>query len=122
MTLAGTSTHPADSPEARRYNRVRRWLGLADFVVGAAFLIVLLVSGWSGWLRDLALRRGFQNYTLSVFIYLFLLLFISKLLTFGLDYYGFRLESRFQLSTQKFRSWLWDEASGTKPRVFLLGW
>ena len=116
MTLAGTSTHPADSPEARRYNRVRRWLGLADFAVGAAFLIVLLVSGWSGWLRDLALRRGFQNYTLSVFIYLFLLLFISKLLTFGLDYYGFRLESRFQLSTQKFRSWLWDEAKG-----FLVG-
>ena len=24
----------ADSPEARRYNRIRRWLGIADFVVG----------------------------------------------------------------------------------------
>ena len=35
---------------------------------------------------------------------------------FGLDYYGFRLERRFQLSTQKFRSWLWDETKG-----FLVG-
>ena len=74
------------------------------------------VTGWTGWLRDLALRRGFQNYTLAVFLYLFFLLLISKVLGFGLDYYGFRLERKFQLSTQKLRSWLWDEAKG-----FLLG-
>ena len=117
MTFAGTpSSDPVDSPEARRYNRIHRWLGIADFVIGAAFLIVLLLTGWSGWLRDLAWRRGFQNYTLAVFLYLFFLLLISKVLGFGLDYYGFRLERRFQLSTQKFRSWLWDEAKG-----FLVG-
>jgi STE24 endopeptidase len=107
---------PADSPEARRYNRIHRWLGLADLIIGSAFLIVLMLTGWSGWLRDLALRRGFQNYSLAVFIYLFFLLLISKVLSFGLDYYGFRLERKFQLSTQKFRAWLWDEAKG-----FLLG-
>jgi STE24 endopeptidase len=107
---------PADSPEARRYNRIRRWLGIADFVIGFVFLLVLLVTGWSGWLRDLAYRMGFQNYSLAVFIYLFLLLVISKALGIGLDVYAFRLERRFKLSTQKFRSWLWDEAKG-----FLLG-
>jgi STE24 endopeptidase len=117
MTLAGNpSSDSVDSPEARRYNRIHRWLGIADFVIGAAFLIVLLITGWSSWLRDLALRRGFQNYTLAVFLYLFFLLLIGKGLGFGLDYYGFRLERRFQLSTQKFRSWLWDEAKG-----FLVG-
>ena len=26
-----------DSPEARRYNSIRRWLGIADFLVGLAF-------------------------------------------------------------------------------------
>jgi STE24 endopeptidase len=104
-----------DSPEARRYNRIKRWLGIADFVVGFAFLIVLLVTGWSGWLRDLAYRT-FQNYSLALFIYLLLLLVIGKALGFGLDYYGFRLERRFKLSTQKFRSWIWDEAKG-----FLVG-
>jgi len=106
----------ADSPEARRYNKIHRWLGFADFIISAVFLVLLLITGWTGWLRDLALRRGFQNYTLAVFIYLFFLLLISKVLTFGLDYYGLRLEQKFQLSTQKFRSWMWDEAKG-----FLVG-
>jgi STE24 endopeptidase len=105
-----------DSPEARRYNRLQRRLSVADFVIGGAFLVALMVTGWSGWLRDLALRRGFQNYTLSRFIYLFFLLLLGKALGFGLDYYGFRLERKFQLSNQSVRSWLWDEAKG-----FLVG-
>src|SRR5271165_6038412 len=99
----------ADSPEALRYNRIRRWLGIADFVIGFAFLIVLLVTGWSGWLRDLAYRIGFQNYTLAVFIYLLLLLVISKVLGIGLDYYGFWIERSYKLSNQRIRSWLLDE-------------
>jgi len=107
---------PTDSPEARGYNRTRRWLGIADFAVGFVFLVVLLLTGWSGWLRDLAYRLGAQNYSLSVFMYLVLLLVISKALGIGLDYYGFRLERRFKLSTQRFRSWVWDEVKG-----FLVG-
>jgi STE24 endopeptidase len=110
------SANPAlasnDSPEARRYNSVKRWLGVADFVLGVAFLVVLLVTGWSGWLRDLAYRLGFQNYTLSVFFYLLLLLIIGKALGAGLDYYGFRIERKFQLTTQPLRSWIWDEVKG----------
>src|ERR1700734_1473775 len=121
MNFAENATSTSDSPEARRYNRIRRWLGIADFVVGAAFMVVLLVTGWTGWLRDLALRRGFQNYTLAVFIYLFFLLLISKALGFGLDYYGFRLERKFQLSTQKLRSWIWDEAKGFLVGLVLAG-
>ena len=57
-----------DSPEARRYNRIRRWLGVADFAVGLVFLIVLLATGWSESLRDLAYRMGFQIYSLSLFM------------------------------------------------------
>jgi STE24 endopeptidase len=106
----------ADSPEARRYNRIRRWLGIADFVVGFVFLIVLLVTGWSRWLHDVPYRLGLQSYSLSLFVYLVLLLLISKALGIGLDYYGFLLERRFNLSTQKFSSWIWDEAKG-----FLVG-
>jgi len=101
-----------DSPEARRYNLIRRWLGITDFAVGFVFLIVLLVTRWSDSLRDLAYRMGFQNYSLSLFMYLLLILAISKALGIGLEYYGFRLERRFKLSTQRFRSWLWDETKG----------
>jgi STE24 endopeptidase len=106
----------ADSPEARRYNRIRRWLGIADFVVGFVFLVVLLVTGWSGALRDLALKWGLRNYSVAVFLYVLLLLVISKIFSIGLDYYEFRLERRFELSTQRFRAWIWDEAKG-----FLVG-
>src|SRR5256885_1260266 len=104
-----------DSPEARRYNRIRRWLGVTDFIVGLVFLIALLVTGWTGTLRDFALR-GSENYSLALFLYLLLLLVISKALGIGLDYYGFRLERKFKLSNQRFRSWLWDETKG-----FLVG-
>src|SRR5271169_1803861 len=106
----------ADSPEARRYNRIRRWLGIADFALGFVFLVVLLVTGWSGWLRDLAIKLVGQHYSLNLFLYLLLLLVISKALGLGLDYYGFLLERRFKLSTQRFRSWAWDEVKG-----FLVG-
>lgn len=106
----------ADSPEAHRYNQIRRWLSVADFVVGFVFLIVLLLTRWSGSLRDLAYHWGSQNYSLSLFIYLVLLLGISKAIGLGLDYYGFRLERRFRLSNQKFGAWLWDEIKG-----FLVG-
>ena len=106
----------ADTPEARRYNRIHRWIEFSDFALGLAFLLVLLLSGWNAVLRDWAYRAAFQNYTLAVFIYVFLLLLGGKLLSIGLDYYGLRLERRFQLTTQKTRSWLWDETKG-----FLVG-
>jgi STE24 endopeptidase len=107
MTLAGSpASTPDDSPEARRYNRIHRWLGVADFAIGSAFLILLLITGWTEWLRDFALREGFRSYTLAVFVYLFLLLLISKMLSLGFDYYGFRLVRKFQLSTQRLRWWI----------------
>jgi STE24 endopeptidase len=111
-----TPSTPEDSPETRRYNRIRRWIGIADFAVGLVMLVVLLATGWSGTLRDTALRAAFHNYSLAVFLYLGMLMVLGKLLGFGLDFYSFRLEHRFQLSNQRLRSWLWDETKG-----FLLG-
>jgi hypothetical protein len=116
--MTSLEAHPRaadDSPEARRYNRIHRWLRNRGFCDRHAFLVLLMVTGWSGWLRDLALRRGFQNYTLALFLYLFFLLLISKVLGLGLDYYGFRLERSFNFP-RKVRSWMWDEAKG-----FLVG-
>jgi len=107
---------PADTPEARRYNRIRRWLGIADVVLGLALLVVLLASGWNSTLRDLAYQASYQTYTLAVFLYVLMLLLIQKILGAGLDYYSFRLEHRFNLSNQKLRSWIWDETKG-----FLVG-
>src|SRR6202521_2723362 len=99
----------ADSPESRRYNRIKRWLDLGDFVIGLGLLVVLLATGWTGTLRDLAERGASQNYPFAVFLYVLMLMLISKVLGLPLEYYGFRLEHRYNLSNQRLRSWLWDE-------------
>lgn len=112
MGVATTLPLPADTPEARRYNRIRRWLSIADYLLGFALLLLLLASGWSADLRDFAYRAAGQSYALAVFLYVVSLLVLSKLLGAGLDYYGFRLEHRYQLSNQRFGSWLWDEFKG----------
>ena len=117
MYFAATTTSlPADSPEARRYNRIHRWLGISDFVLGLVLLLVLLLTGWTGTLRDLAYRGAWQNYPLAVFLYVIMLMLIGKLLGSGLDYYSFRLEHRFHLSNQRLRAWVWDQA-----KAFLVG-
>src|SRR5271166_2605394 len=102
----------ADSPESRRYNRIKRWLGVADFALGFGLLVVLLATGWTGTLRDLAERGASQNYPFAVFLYVLMLILISRVVGTPLDYYGFRLEHRYNLSNQRFRSWLWDECKG----------
>ena len=48
----------ADTPEARRYNRIKRWLGMADAVIGFALLVVLLTTGWTARLRDWSYHLG----------------------------------------------------------------
>jgi Zn-dependent protease with chaperone function len=103
---------PPDSAEARRYNRIRRWLGIAEFSLSLALLVVLVITGWTNWLRDLAMTVAFQIYALAVFLYTVMLVVIGKILGLGMDYYSFRLEHRYQLSNQKLRGWIWDEAKG----------
>jgi STE24 endopeptidase len=112
MAIACRWAASKDTPEARRYNRIRRWLSVSDFILGLVMLIVLLATGWTGTLRDFAYRASGQTYALAVFFYVVMLLILSKLLGAGLDYYSFRLEHRFHLSNQKFGSWLWDEFKG----------
>ena len=115
-TAVATVPNSTDSPETRRYNRIRRWLGVADFVLGLTLLVVLLATGWNGTLRDLAMHGAYEHYTFAVFLYVLMLMLIGKLLGLGLDYYGFRLEHRYNLSNQRLRAWIWDETKG-----FLVG-
>jgi len=110
-----------DSPEARRYNRIRRWLGVADFILGLVLMVALLATGWTGTLRDIAYKATFQHYSLAVFLYVLMLLLIGKILGLGLDYYSFRLEHRYQLSNLRFRAWVRDEIKGFLVEMVLAG-
>jgi len=117
--MAASSTLPSsDSPEVRKYNRIRRWLGIFEFVLALVFLLVLLATGWTGWLRDVAYK--FNHYVLAVFLYTVMLMTISKILGLGMEYYSFRLEHRYKLSNQKFRGWAWDEVKGFLVSTLLI--
>lgn len=105
-----TNLQPADSPEVRRYNRIHRWLGLADAIIGLLLLVVLLLSGWTGTLRDWSYLGARQEYFFAVFLYVLMFSVIMKVISLPLDYIGFRLEHQYHLSNQKPRSWLWDQA------------
>ena len=109
---AKPNPQPADSPEVRRYNRLQRWLSMADTVIGFALLVVLLVTGWTGKLRDWSYLGSRQNYFLAVFLYVLMFSVIAKVLSAPFDFVGFRLEHQYHLSNQKLRNWLWDECKG----------
>lgn len=113
MTISSQPVpHEADSPEARQYNRIRRRLAIADFSVGLALLLILVATRWTNTLRDWAYLGAGESYTLALFYYVLMLAVLAKVLGLGFDIYSFRLEHRFQLSNQKFRSWVWDEIKG----------
>ncbi len=111
MSLPGP-TQQADTPGAREYNRIKRRLELTDMGLGLGFLIVLVATGWTNKLHSISVGAFENHYWLQLFVYVFLLSVISKLLGVGLDFYGFRVEHLFHLSNQKFRSWLFDELKG----------
>jgi len=121
MASAVAIVPPSDSPEARRYNRIRRWMGVADFILSLVLMVALLVTGWSGTLRDIAYKATFQHYSLAVFLYVLMLMVLAKVLGLSLDYYSFRLEHRYQLSNLRLRAWLWDEVKGFLVGVALAG-
>ena len=114
MSLPGSnsSSIPNDSPEARQYSRLKRRLGFVDTALGFAVLLVLLLTGWTGDLRDIAIRLTRDQYVFALFLYLVFLAIITKIISLPLDIYGFRLEHRFHLSNQGVGSWIWDEIKG----------
>lgn len=112
MTAPETTVLQPDSPEARQYNRSKRWLEIGDLAVSFGFLAVLLATGWTNTLRDWAVAMARDHYILQLFYYVLFLSILSKVLGFGLDYYGFRLEHKFNLSSQRLGSWLKDSAKG----------
>ena len=112
MTFAAREATQTDTPEARKYNRIRRRLGVLDFLLGLAFLAILLATGWANTLRDWAYLGAGQRYVLAVFFYVAMLAVLTKAFGFSLDYYSFRLEHRYSLSNQGLRGWLRDQAKG----------
>jgi len=101
-----------DTEKARQYSRIRRWISVLDTALGIAFIVVLLVTGWTRDLRDVSFRVAREHYALALFVYALLLTLIAKAISLPLDIFSFRLEHRFHLSNQNTSSWIGDEVKG----------
>src|SRR5579872_203863 len=105
-----------DPAQAREYNRLGRRLNVSDTVLSLAVLSILLFTGWTMRLRDLALHLSGQRFSIAVFFYVVMFAAIMKVAGFYLELRMFRLEHRFHLTDQKIGAWLWDQA-----KAWLLG-
>jgi STE24 endopeptidase len=108
-------SQPEQGPaaEASRYQRLLRRVSVADMLLAAGLMALLLVTDWTSDIRNFAVRvAGGYRHALALFVYTALLLLIVRVLTLGLDYYLFLIEHRFHLSNQKLRGWAWDQCKG----------
>jgi STE24 endopeptidase len=112
-------SHPNESPieepslnqlrqeKAKEYAKARQRLFLADLVVGGILLLLLVFSGLSLRLAGLLTLPVVP----AVTIYFIILIVGYGVLSAPLSYYrGFVLSRRYGLSTQRFASWLSDQA------------
>ncbi len=93
--------------KAKEYAKASRRLFFADLVIGGILLLLLVFSGLSLRLAGLLTLPVVP----AVIIYFIILTVTYGLLSAPLSYYGgFVLSHRYGLSTQKFTSWLGDQA------------
>lgn len=108
MSPAEVSSADPLEERARHYQRRKRLLSVADFLLGLALLATLLATGWTMALRNWALALSPQPAAALAF-YVVALTAIGQALSFPLDFWsGYRLEHQFGLSRQSFSGWLKD--------------
>ena len=111
----------AYTPENHEYWRRRVVVGLVSPFVTIAAALVLLFSGASARLRDVATRMASGRY-LRTLLYLVLLSLVLSAVELPLAWYGdFLLEHRYGLSDQSFPGWLGEQAIGLAVNLALFG-
>ena len=110
----------ANEDTATRYQRLRRWVSLIGRALGALVLLLLLVTGWSASIRDLAITLAGPSLFLIVTAYVVLVALLREAVQLPLAFYqGLTLERRYGLSTQTTRSWWFDHLKALSVAVTL---
>jgi STE24 endopeptidase len=95
-----------DIERAKEYSKRRIQAAILQFVLTAAFLAIVVVSGTSTYLRDVV-AGWTRNYYLQVGLYAVVLVCVFRLLFLPLDFYqSFVLEHKFGLSNQTLFRWV----------------
>lgn len=104
--------NPERQLRAKEYAQISRRLFVLDLVLGAVYVLLWILAGWSPWLRD-------QVHQLTTATWLSVPLFAAGfglpyfILTAPLTYYsGFVLPHRYGQSNQTLKAWLWDQFKG----------
>jgi len=104
----------ANEDKATRYHRLRRRAALLGAGTGLLVLVLLVLTGASAALRDLAEGVSAGSFTLTVVAYVVILLLIAELVQLPLAFYqGVALERRYGLSVQATAAWWRDQAKVT---------
>lgn len=103
---------PEPSPEAVSYFESGNVLWMVSTLWGVLFPALILFTGWSSRLRDLARRIG-RKWFFVVAVYFVLYSAISYLLWLPMEYYqDYVREHAYGLSNQTFDGWLGDSVIG----------
>ena len=88
---------------------MRRRASLSGTALAAAWLLLLLLTGGSASLRDVATSMARQSFVLTVICYVVLVAVLSEAVQLPLAFYqGLILERRYELSTQTTTRWWLD--------------
>jgi STE24 endopeptidase len=102
------SADSAADDVARRYHRLQLWLGLAGLLIGALYVLVVLVTGVAAGI-DAVARRLWPALAWRVAAVALVLGGVHRLLVFPLAWArGFWLPRRYGLLHQPFAGWLGD--------------
>jgi Zn-dependent protease with chaperone function len=109
------------TPENRGYASKRVRLAFIEPLYSLLGALVLLFTGLSARMRDLAHGIGRNRYV-RVLVYFTLYSIVGYILSFPLSWFqGFALEHQYNLSNQNFGAWFVDELKGLGLGVLFLG-
>ena len=112
VAMANETTTPDQDAlrqdQAKRYARIRRRIALASWLLNALLLVLLLATGWTVALRNVA-DRAAAPWPLALMVYLLMIGAIFEALSLPLDFYSdYVIEHRYGLSRMTLGSWLKD--------------
>src|ERR1700681_2155576 len=107
------------TPEMIRHSRLLDVLYFVDFVYGVVVLYLLMRTGISFRLRDVASRMARKRFVIAM-IYFVLLIFVIIAMELPLTFYqGFVVPHQFDLTNQTLASWLGDLGKAAAVNVII---
>lgn len=104
---------PAPSEKALRYHRGGTVIWAVEQLLGLALPALILYSGLSARMRDVAAAVGRGHFYPTLVVYLGLLSLLLFVVQLPFSYYvGFAREHAYGLSSQRFGKWAGDELKG----------